>query len=69
MEHEREFIERLDKLIHEMNLLKVSLILQAQPDQRKADKAWRDLMKASEEVSSLWSGYSALEEIRAQREN
>jgi hypothetical protein len=32
------------------------------------DEAWRDLLKASEEVSELWSGGSALEEIQAQRE-
>jgi hypothetical protein len=48
--------------------LKSILIYQTTPDKVKSSGAWRDLLKASEEVSNLWSGYSALEEIQAQRE-
>ena len=60
--------ERLDRLTHEVVQLKSILIFQSQPDKKKVKAAWTDLMKASEEVSNLWSGYSALEEIRSQRE-
>ena len=60
--------ERLDRLTHEVVQLKSILIYQTQPDKIKVKAAWKDLMKASEEVSNLWSGCSALEEIRSQRE-
>lgn len=68
MAYGRNLRERLDRLTHEIVQLKSILIYQAQPDKTKVTAAWRDLMKASEEVSTLWSGYPALEEIRAQRE-
>ncbi len=60
--------ERLDKLTHEVVQLKSILIYQTKPNKIKVKAAWADLMKASEEVSNLWSGCSALEEIRSQRE-
>ena len=69
MEFRRDLIERLDRLTHEVNQIKSALVYQIQPDRRKAARAWRDLMKASDEISSLWSGDSALEEIQAQRES
>ena len=59
--------ERLDKLTYEIVQLKSILIYQSTPDKAKSSGAWRDLLKASEEVSNLWSGSSALEEIQAQR--
>ena len=37
-------------------------------DQEKAERAWEDLMLASEEISQKWEGPSAAEEIRLQRE-
>ncbi len=64
----REIIERLDRLTHELVQLKASLIHETrQHNRRKSERAWKDLMQASEEVSSLWSGPSALEEIQSQR--
>lgn len=64
----KDLRERLDRLTHEVVQLKSILVYQAQPYNKKSTAAWRDLMKASEEVSDLWSGPSSLEEIRAQRE-
>ena len=66
--NERDLRERLDKLTHEVVQLKSILIYQGQPRKSKANGAWRDLMKAVEEVSSLWTGCSAVEEIKSQRE-
>ena len=62
-----ELRERLDKLTYEIVQLKSILIYQSTSDKARSSVAWRDLLKASKEVSNLWSGYSALEEIRAQR--
>jgi hypothetical protein len=33
-----------------------------------SERAWEDLMEASEEISDLWTDVSAVEEIRTQRE-
>jgi hypothetical protein len=63
----QDLIERLDKLSHEINQLKSILIFQSQPEKKKSSKAWDNLVKASEEVSDLWTGCSALEEIQTQR--
>jgi hypothetical protein len=59
--------ERLDQLTHEIVQLKSILIYQPSTDKARSSGAWRDLLKASEEVSNLWSGCSAVEEIQAQR--
>ncbi|MBI2934382.1 MAG: hypothetical protein HYY29_02305 [Chloroflexi bacterium] len=65
---EKVFKKRLDRLSHEIAKLRAALILQAPTDRTRANLAWKDLLKASEEVSATWSGPSALEEIREQRE-
>ena len=59
--------ERLDQLTHEIVQLKSILIYQSTPDKARSSGDWRDLLKASEEVSNRWSGSSALEEIQEQR--
>ena len=70
MENTKEIIERLDKLTQEINQIKKILILQAaKPDPDPETKeAWKRLQEESEEISTLWKGPSAVEEIRAQRE-
>lgn len=37
-------------------------------NRKKTLKAWKDLRKASNEISKLWHGLSAVDEIRMQRE-
>ena len=37
-------------------------------DKEKTEKAWKDLMEASKDISRLWEGPSAVEDIKAQRE-
>ena len=66
--NERDLREHLDKLTHEVVQLKSILINKEQPRKPKANGAWRDLMKASKEVATLWTGGSAIEEIQSQRE-
>lgn len=68
MAYGKDLRERLDRLTHEIVQLKSILVYQAQPRRAKAAGAWRDLIKASEELSAMWAGCSAVEEIRAQRE-
>jgi hypothetical protein len=63
----QEFKERLDKLTHEINQLKSILIYQYQPEKKKSRESWDNLVEISDEVSQLWVGPSALEEIREQR--
>jgi hypothetical protein len=71
VDFQKELIEQLDRLTHQVVQLKSSLVYQVKLDPREGDRAWQDLMEASEaskEVSAKWSGYTALEEIQAQRE-
>jgi hypothetical protein len=68
MATQKELLERLDRLTHEIAQIKASLINQAVSSSAQTDDdAWQDLMDASEEISSLWTGPSALDEIKAQR--
>jgi hypothetical protein len=65
--YSQELKERLDKLTSEIVQLKSILIYQSQPDKSKSDLVWKALMKDSKDISSSWSGCSAVDEIRAQR--
>jgi len=60
--------EHLDRMTQElMEVEKIAIRLET-IDQEKAERAWKDLMSASEEISQKWEGPSAVEEIRLQRE-
>ncbi len=37
-------------------------------DKERTNQAWTDLMAATEDITRLWEGNSAVEEIREQRE-
>ncbi|MEA1907965.1 MAG: hypothetical protein U9N43_02915 [Euryarchaeota archaeon] len=37
-------------------------------DEQKDEKAWNELITASKHISKEWSGPSAVEEIKSQRE-
>ncbi len=69
MATQKELLERLDRLTHEIAQIKASLVNQViSHDSPTDDDAWQDLMNASKDISSLWTGPSALDEIKAQRE-
>lgn len=60
--------EHLDRMTQELMEVKKIAIRLETIDQEKAERAWKDLMSASEEISQKWEGPSAVEEIRLQRE-
>ncbi len=59
--------KHLDHLSHELSEIR-KLIHGMESGKHDSDRAWEDLMKASEEISDLWTDISAVEEIRSQRE-
>ncbi|HIE17079.1 MAG TPA: hypothetical protein EYP71_02680 [Dehalococcoidia bacterium] len=60
--------EHLDRMTQELMEVKKIAIRLETIDQEKAERAWKDLMSASEEISQKWEDPSAVEEIRLQRE-
>ncbi len=68
IDHAEQMMDRLDRITHEIAEIKAALIHQVRPETDETEAAWNDLMEVSKDVSRLWKGPSALEEIRAQRE-
>ena len=58
----------LDRVTHELILIKRIFIGLEVKDKQKTERAWDDLMSASKEISQVWKGENAVEEIRDQRE-
>ena len=59
---------KLDHITHEISEIKKIIVETKLVDRQRTENAWNDLMSASEEVSKLWKGKSAVEEIKDQRE-
>lgn len=68
MEDIKALRAHLDGLTQELSEIKKILIKVEIKDKEKTEKAWKDLMEASKDISRLWKGPSAVEEIKAQRE-
>jgi hypothetical protein len=64
----RELLNRLEKLTHEIKQIKASIVLNSTHEGSPSAGAWQDLLATSEEISRLWEGPSALDEIRDQRD-
>lgn len=60
--------EHLERMTQELMEVKKIAIRLETVDREKAERAWKDLMLASEEISGRWKGPSAVEEIGLQRE-
>lgn len=60
--------EHLDRMTQELMEVKKIAIRLKTVDRKKAERAWKDLMLASQEISQRWDGASAVEEVRLQRE-
>ena len=60
----------LDHITEEINKVKRIMISHAliEKNKERTESAWRDLNSASKEISSLWKGPSAIDEIKMQRE-
>jgi predicted nucleic acid-binding Zn-ribbon protein len=59
---------KINHIMHEIIELKKALIPLKFNDKEKNNQAWNDLMAASDKITELWQGKSAVEEIRDQRE-
>jgi len=58
----------LDRIMGEVNELKRVMITLKIRNEERTEKAWEDLMLASVEISKMWKGPSAVDEIRNQRD-
>ncbi len=63
-----EIDAKINHIMHEIIELKKAMIPFKIKNKEKTNHAWADLITASEEITKLWKGDSAVEEIRAQRE-
>lgn len=59
--------KHLDYMSHEIVEIK-KLIIGLESNKQKSNKAWDDLMGASDQISEKWTEISAVDEIRLQRE-
>ena len=59
---------RIERISKEITELRKRLILEGVIDKEKSEVAWRNLLILSKEISARWEGFSAVEEIRNQRE-
>ena len=59
--------DHINHVSHEFEEIR-KLVIGLESNKQKSDKAWDDLMLASEEISSKWIDDSAVEEIISQRE-
>jgi len=62
-----EIDAKINHIMHEIIELKKAVIPLKIRDKGRTGRAWADLMTVSEEITKLWEGDSAVEEIRAQR--
>jgi len=60
--------EHLERITQELTEVKKIAIRLKTVDREKAERAWKDLVLASQEISQRWEGASAVEEIGLQRE-
>jgi len=68
MQELREVMERLEHITEEIIQTKKRVMKLEVGDKEKREGAWEDLMAASEEISNRWRGYSAVEEVKSQRD-
>ena len=59
--------ERLEYVTHEISEIKKTIVKDKLVDKQKTENAWNELVRASKDVSRLWIGKSAVEEIADQR--
>ncbi len=58
----------LSHIVHELLELKREIISLKGREENKTEEAWKDLLSLSDEITTLWKGPSAIEEIKEQRE-
>jgi len=68
MEDIKAIMARLERMSQEISDMMKILIQMDIGDKNKREKAWKCLLDASDEVTRLWKGPSAVKEIKCQRE-
>ncbi len=68
MQNLKEIEEHLEHISEELSQIRKITIELRTVDKLKAERAWNDLMEVSKQISEEWKGFTALEEIRSQRE-
>ena len=63
----KDIREHLEHITQEVIEAKRAIIALNIRNKEKTKNAWKDLMQTSPEISKLWAGQSAVEEIRNQR--
>ena len=58
----------LSHIVHELLELKRDIITLKDREENRSEEAWNDLLSISGEITRLWNGPSAIEEIKEQRE-
>lgn len=64
----KDLREHLEHITQEAIDAKRAMIALNIRNKEKTEKSWKDLMKASLEISKLWKGHSVVDEIKNQRE-
>lgn len=60
--------EQLDRISRELMQLKKMVVYEGVIDKQRTERAWKNLLNASKQISRRWKGLSAFEEIKRQRE-
>lgn len=60
--------EQLDRISRELMQLKKMVVYEGVIDKQRTERAWKNLLNASKQISRRWKGLSAVEEIKRQRE-
>jgi len=68
MQNLQEIESHLERITEELTQIRKITVGLKTTDKVKAERAWKDLMDASRQISREWKGLSAVEEIRSQRE-
>lgn len=68
MESLQEIDDLLVHITDELNQIRKMNIGHITLDKIKSERAWKDLMNVSRQISDEWKGHCALEEIQSQRE-
>lgn len=63
----KKHLNHMSRELYEIRKLVFS-IQSGKKGSESSERAWEDLMEASEEISDMWTDFSAVEEIRMQRE-
>ena len=68
MAKELSLEDRLDRIIRELVEIKKATFPLKKVDKEKSATAWSNLLRSADAITAAWSGPSAVDEIKNQRE-